>query len=604
MQRPARDLHRFSLMTTCGLFALLLAGLCCAGSASAQTPGVVRWPGTEVLDKPQINGGRLMTLKAEQQVEILERGFFWWHVRAQGKTGWTPGVMIETAVASAPASAVTPAAAPALPAAPSANATDGAPGASAAPTPGSEPPPAQAVQPDGRALIVGVSNYGSSRVENLPGVDRDMFSARNMAAAMGVAADRMTVLRDAAATTAGIEKALETLAEQTVPGAPVLVYFSGHGTSYAVPGPEGACAQALVTYAQGTLEGSRLSELLRRVADKTDRLFVFIDSCFSGGLMRTRSVDARIRAKFSARPDSSNCARVVNLLRPASTRSTARFTAVMAARDNEYALEVENQGGLATVNFMRCLGAADGASRSIADLRNCAQQGIQTGLAGSDVYLPQNMTVFGDDASRPFPVASVVKAPRDLLARLGNILLSRGAGVEVDAATFAQTLLSHRDPAWTLRVAAPASLRIGRDKLALTLTSPRPGYVYVWSVDAGGTASLLFPNRIDVAHRIAAGQPMQLPRPSWPMVSGGPAGTTRLLVLVSDAPRALPLPATSAQDAEPVFVSYAPGRLPVALADHFSAGATRQGDLCFDARAASCQGRYAFTQVDVREVAP
>ena len=85
--------------------ALLLAALCVAGPACAQVYGVVRWPGTEVLDKPRINGSRVLTLKAADQVEILERGTFWWQVRAQGKTGWTPALIIEPVQASVPAAA-------------------------------------------------------------------------------------------------------------------------------------------------------------------------------------------------------------------------------------------------------------------------------------------------------------------------------------------------------------------------------------------------------------------------------------------------------------------------------------------------------------------
>ena len=88
---------------------------------------------------------------------------------------------------------------------------------------------------------------------------------------------------------------------------------------------------------------------------------------------------------------------------------------------------------------------------------------------------------------------------------------------------------------WWLRQADPllgvnaladkSAIQIGRDNLQFRLKSSQSGYVYVFL--AGTDKShmyLLFPNAIDRDNRIEAGRALQLPRPSWRIRAGGPAG--------------------------------------------------------------------------------
>lgn len=74
---------------------------------------------------------------------------------------------------------------------------------------------------------------------------------------------------------------------------------------------------------------------------------------------------------------------------------------------------------------------------------------------------------------------------------------------------------------------------IGKDRLGFSVTSNRAGYVYVFLLDTQGELYMLFPNALDKRNQIAPNQTIELPRASWPMESGGPAGTDRFAVLVS-----------------------------------------------------------------------
>jgi serine/threonine protein kinase len=78
-----------------------------------------------------------------------------------------------------------------------------------------------------------------------------------------------------------------------------------------------------------------------------------------------------------------------------------------------------------------------------------------------------------------------------------------------------------------------SEVAIGKDKLGFELRSTREGYVYVYLLSSGGELFLLFPNLLDKHNKIGAGQSFALPRASWPMNAGGPAGVNQFAVLVS-----------------------------------------------------------------------
>ena len=89
-------------------------------------------------------------------------------------------------------------------------------------------------------------------------------------------------------------------------------------------------------------------------------------------------------------------------------------------------------------------------------------------------------------------------------------------------------------------VPSQKQLRIGTDALSLRLTSSHDGHVYLVLLGSDQRSFyLLFPNGLDADNRIRARTPLVLPRPSWTLKAQGPAGTNRLLVLVTATPRDL-----------------------------------------------------------------
>jgi len=82
-----------------------------------------------------------------------------------------------------------------------------------------------------------------------------------------------------------------------------------------------------------------------------------------------------------------------------------------------------------------------------------------------------------------------------------------------------------------------AEVNIGKDKLAFEVRSKRDGFAYVYLLSSGGELFLLFPNLLDKYNKVTANSPLALPRASWPMDAGGPAGANQFAVLVSEHER-------------------------------------------------------------------
>jgi serine/threonine protein kinase len=84
---------------------------------------------------------------------------------------------------------------------------------------------------------------------------------------------------------------------------------------------------------------------------------------------------------------------------------------------------------------------------------------------------------------------------------------------------------------------AKAEVSIGKDRLDFEIKSQRDGFAYVFLLSSGGEMFLLFPNLLDKHNKVTAGSTLSLPRASWPMNAGGPAGTNHFAVLVSEHER-------------------------------------------------------------------
>jgi hypothetical protein len=266
------------------------------------------------------------------------------------------------------------------------------------------------------ALIIGVAKYADPNISELTGVVPDLGRAKRMAAMMGVPDGNMRVFPDAQATRENVTRALRDLSSAAGRSSRVMVYFSGHGTRY--PESETAnssCAEAVLFHDSSMLSNREMAELLRPIAERADKLFVFLDACFSGGLAKTRSAarDSTLVPRVH-RSVQRDCMTPTNVIprsilgrRSEQRPEFANFIYVAASRESEISFDERGRGGLATQYWTTCLfGEAKDEDRSgaisIAEVQACAQRMINERIRPETGYLPHHLTVTGN---RGFPVA-------------------------------------------------------------------------------------------------------------------------------------------------------------------------------------------------------
>ena len=423
------------------------------------------------------------------------------------------------------------------------------------------------------ALIIGIGDYLDPDVPALKGVRHDMVSARRMAAAMAVPEANMRMLRDQDATADRIRAEITALQSRMADGDRVFIYYSGHGTRwYDESIKQDGCTEGLMAADGKVLTNVELGQRLAPLAQRADKMLVFYDACFSGGVagapFRTRSLrigDAAITPKFTRAGAPAQCAQPSNF----RTRSLAlvmqqeralpqNVVHIAASRPDEVSFDSSAQGGFATVGWRDCLlGQArdlDGSGAiTVDEVTRCAQAKITTALAGQPGILGQEMTVAGNASFVPawmgeaFAAPVALASPSPVAAPVAQPVAAPFAAPapppprQASPAEILAELHQQRDGA--RRVVATVRqprLKIGVDTLEIDVTPARDGHLYVALAGSDGKSLyLLFPNDLAQDNRVRAGQRVSLPGKGWEVVAGGPAGTETLLVLVSDAPRDL-----------------------------------------------------------------
>lgn len=488
--------------------------------AGQQAPAAELIRAQSLLAAPASDAESIARLAAKTQVEVLQRRGGWTRVKAEGREGWVRVL----AVRETGSSGMT---------------TQGF--MAALKKPGREhrftsvaglrgmPQP----RPSAHALILTIGEYQNG-IPRLNGVVHDADSAAMMARALGVPDENVTALSDATLTLAGMRDALDGLEARILPNDEVFLYYSGHGTRLpAFDGREKRCAEALVSVDGQVLLDSELEDRLHRIALKARRLVVFIDACHAGGVSARDVADARFSAKFYAKADAETCERPVNALTRSlivtdsaegAGKGKLNFVHIAAARDDEVALDDGQRGGLASQAWLDCLagGSVDqdgSAGLSAREIQACAQPRIEQMARGNTRFSAHHLTLNGN-------TDMVLASPDEL-------------PLTVDPAAVLKDIYANRDDRRSVRLMPDkAAYKIGQDRVKFDLQSSHAGYVYLLMAGSDGkNFDLLFPNKRDDRNLIQANETWNLPRSGWAFRAGGPAGSDRLLAIVSDKPR-------------------------------------------------------------------
>jgi Caspase domain/Domain of unknown function (DUF4384) len=608
-----------------GALLLSLAALSASSAVIAQTTQAAR--ATELRADKLPGAGVVAQIAAGAALRVVSLEGGWAYVEqasvAGNKLGWVRASMLDMQAGSSAVSG----------SATGRQATGGV--INAALTLGVRSLPARSNR---HALIIGISHYADKDTPPLPGARIDRESATQMATAMQVPGNNITYLQDSDATGNNIRQALANMNTRVQDGDRVFVHFSGHGTRYN-DAALGGCVEALLAYdggQSGTITNREMSELLKPITAKTDKLFVMYDACHSGGIVnaastaRTRGFtneedEGVLRPKFAA--ISEECGRPVNvkgrnlLVEQVSKGVLPQDVIhISASKDNEVSFDDSNKGGLATQYMRDCMlrdaQDLDGSGAiSMEEIRQCAQAKIDKRMKNDANFKPHNIQLSGNTGfipawfSQATPVAAqaaAAAAPTTVASPLAIPVPPAPAPTALSGAQALQQMFDQRDAKRTVRVVVnKEQLKIGQDSLDFAVQSDRAGYVYVAMAGSDNKSLyLLFPNDLDQNNKIEANQQLMLPRPNWRVKAGGPEGRDNLLIFVADGPRDLTQLGASKTGPFVTSLNNSQGR--ASLGALMSTGKTVTSQECASANARRnnplCSDAYGAAMVTVDEV--
>jgi hypothetical protein len=404
------------------------------------------------------------------------------------------------------------------------------------------------------ALIMGVSAYER---KPLFGVKTDVTNVRKIARAMNIPDANVTVKEDKALTLQGIRQTLDEFASKIRQGDRAFIYFSGHGTSY--PGAAGQCEQAIVSQEIKYLTKKELHDRLKPIVDKAAKTFVFLDTCFSGGVIESSRSTTRgddegfpaakfMESKFGAESTACEPTNVSHKgtrdFEAEAAEVTPNYYFLAASAPSQVAIDGGTAiGGWATSAFFACTAAGSGADENgdgvitLDEAKRCAQKRVDQMMANGQrrpgfPYTALTLTDGSGPGAGAWPVAFEATVPA-----ANAPTAATPAAANINSNALLATIVRDSDASNTVKVQPAKSVfKIGSDFLQMTVSSAKAGFVTLFSVGSSGKIFQLFPNRFDSSNRIEAGVPLALPRPEWRLRSRGPEGTSKFLAVVSTTP--------------------------------------------------------------------
>jgi hypothetical protein len=377
------------------------------------------------------------------------------------------------------------------------------------------------------ALIMTIGTYENPRAD-LPGIDLDARNAGKIAESMGVPAANIAYLSDDKLSLDGFREAFDKTSARISRGDNVFVYYSGHGTQY--PEGVGKCGEGMVSYDMHAYGDLDLQRSLAHLSEKAGQVVMMNDSCFSGGQAEAKSLRSIERVpkvfKLSDAAPGYTCGEAINMkftraLVPAVRQAGSNLLYVAASQDNEVA-HASTLGSAATLAWAACLSQqADDDHSGVLNgskIRSCAQDWLDKN------NFNQHVTLVGN---KELPLAFV-----------GTADGAGDPGTTPTAARFLDNLRHAASPGMPVSLTVTSSrMRIEHDVLDFTVTTGQPGYLTILQVGSDGkTFNRLFPNDVDQDNQVPAGT-LRLPRRGWAVRSGGPAGTSYLMAVLSETPR-------------------------------------------------------------------
>lgn len=403
--------------------------------------------------------------------------------------------------------------------------------------------------PGDRALLVGIDDY-ATREMRLVGSADDVKAVRAfLMGKLGFAAEQIHTLVDQQATREAILTEIDDwLVRDSRPGGRVFLYFSGQGSEET--GPDMTVSPTLVAVdAQVKRDGGKIgvsgqireTEIAARLNSLKDRhVTLLVDACHVGPGSRSAAAmpAGTVRCLGPA---------LASLDPPAIDAGDAKFSfggetaTVWSAVDaGQWALvdrEADPPLGVFTRSFIE--GVSNGVARDAASPRVSNASLLDYVRRKSQEYCRAHA-----DDCRFSPVPQFYGQPD----ALGRDVIT-GEEAKTPAAAVENTLKSDNEAGVAIDILPDSNVKVG-EKVAMRVSTRKPGYLILVDIDSSGKLTQLYPNKRSMGlkptaksgdNRLDPDRPIVVPDERNPYVGfeyvvEGPAGVGMVVAVLSDKP--------------------------------------------------------------------
>lgn len=376
-----------------------------------------------------------------------------------------------------------------------------------------------------QAIVVGINRYANLPKADLKGCVND---ATHMKAALVKYGFQVTFLSDGQATKQNVLNALHSAAAHLRPDEQFAFYFAGHGTTGKDKNASLMLADALLGSDVNDLSAKDLSQEVAAIPAKSRT--VMLDSCFSGGMLRSSHALTVGRKSFRTRgylrPDqrtAEGTSRDLVLVNKrdsnqnvAETSDSAPVCYFTASRENE-------QSGEDTI---------DGQAQGVFTHYLTTQLASKTGSWG-DVQKGVGAQVSSYTQDQQHPTLSTGYDTAPVLGKAGK------SGTPTNVQSAATSLwdaynADHANPFHVLITMDPDQTTVHvNDKLSFTVNAGVDGYLLILEHGVSGNVNLLFPQSKDAADaKVESGRVVTIPSNPDQKFAPDKSGTERIKVLL------------------------------------------------------------------------
>lgn len=402
-----------------------------------------------------------------------------------------------------------------------------------------------------RALLIGVGDYVSDMIPDLPGIDKDLILMRNTLIELGVNESMIRILENQQGSVSSISnEILYWINDDLSPQDRVFIYYSGHGSQVQDESndePDDNKDELLVMHdadvvneaLTNCLIDDQLEELLASIPSQN--VFVFIDACHSGSAHRrfNQNVSKFVDFGIPNLKASKGMAGSRGRFRPASSlpttpsssssQSSNNNVTLSATQDDEEA-QASNEGSYFTLGISKAVEEAKTSGKKIS---------MKDLLTYTTKYIAENI---GDPLSVYKPNLSGDQKLQSVnLIRTGNETTSLDNGVysdywktmerSVEEANYAVPIVTNKKQFY------PGEL------LEIYVDVPKDGYLYVFNLSQEDTEKdmlILYPNSYDRDNHVKKGTTVTVPpSESFTLPASPPYSASLIVVFI--LPRPLPI---------------------------------------------------------------